>query len=265
MIRDCIIRISLIALYVMLMLVSCSKTDNLLSLELPSPDPNSVSIDKAILKASSFVKSKGLLPQTKGTPNEIKEVFTIRDSEELPIVHVINFESGGFTLISADDRIDPVLAFSEKGSFPSSKKEYPLGLNIWMEMIAKKIQFNRNNNIQQSAIIKHLWDRTSDELIPTKSVPIDTTLTPPNVENRQIGPLLSTLWHQLYPYNYDLPTVSYNGSSRTAYVGCGPLSIAQIMRYHEFPNSFLWNQMPNMTTTPSSAISDLIYDIMCVH
>lgn len=253
--------IALTASFGMFLFISCSNKDSLPALELSSSDPFSVSINEAVLKASSFVESKGLLLPTKGASIDIKDAFTITSPEKLPIIHVINFNDGGFTLISADKRIEPILAFSEKGRFPFSSEDYPLGLKIWVDRVVNRIQSIHDNDIQQDEIYKQLWQQVSCDLINTRSVPIDTTLTPPDVEDREIGPLLSTQWHQCSPYNDGLPTVSYNGLSHTAYVGCGPLSIAQIMKYHEFPSSFSWNQMPNIATSPSSAISYLIHDI----
>lgn len=59
------------------------------------------------------------------------------------------------------------------------------------------------------------------------------------------GSLITTLWGQNVPYNYYIPNCYP--------VGCGPLAIAQIMKYWEYPPSFNWTNMPNYAYTISNA------------
>ena len=56
------------------------------------------------------------------------------------------------------------------------------------------------------------------------------------------SPLTQTQWRQNGIYNDSIP----EGNDYT--VGCGPLAVSQIMRYHEHPNTFNWNSMPNKAT-----------------
>jgi hypothetical protein len=51
-------------------------------------------------------------------------------------------------------------------------------------------------------------------------------------KNEQVGPLLSTQWHQGPPFN-DL----CNGRS----AGCGAIAVAQVMKDYQYPQSFSWN------------------------
>jgi len=70
-------------------------------------------------------------------------------------------------------------------------------------------------------------------------------------KHTQYGPLLSTQWNQGYPFNY-----LNNGTS----IGCLPVAMAQVMRYHQWPANFNWINMPNSYNgTNASAIinSDL--------
>lgn len=58
----------------------------------------------------------------------------------------------------------------------------------------------------------------------------------------QVGPLVSTSWHQGYPYNADCPL----GDGGRCVVGCGATALAQIMWYHQWPpagegsHSYYW-------------------------
>ncbi|MFV0311012.1 MAG: C10 family peptidase [Dysgonomonas sp.] len=61
-------------------------------------------------------------------------------------------------------------------------------------------------------------------------------------KNEQVGPLLSTQWHQNPPFN-DL----CDGHS----AGCGAIAVAQVMKYYQYPSTFTlngytfnWNNIP---------------------
>lgn len=66
--------------------------------------------------------------------NNVQRVEPIFGNGEKPLFYVVNYKEGGFVIMSADNRIYPVLAFSSSGTFPLKEKEYPSGLAIgyWM-------------------------------------------------------------------------------------------------------------------------------------
>lgn len=64
------------------------------------------------------------------------------------------------------------------------------------------------------------------------------------------GPLIGTSWHQGTPYNELVPS---------KYAGCVPIAMAQIMKYHKWPNNYDWNNMKSSGATYDT--QRLIYDI----
>ncbi|MCL1973387.1 MAG: C10 family peptidase, partial [Bacteroidetes bacterium] len=62
----------------------------------------------------------------------------------------------------------------------------------------------------------------------------------PSGLNYQVGPLINTKWNQGSPFNFFC-----NGY----YAGCATIALAQIMRFHHYPTSFNWNNMPNTGAT----------------
>ncbi|UCD16540.1 MAG: C10 family peptidase [Candidatus Zixiibacteriota bacterium] len=52
-----------------------------------------------------------------------------------------------------------------------------------------------------------------------------------NLNLAEVGPLLTTAWHQNYPYNNDCPM----GDGGRTLVGCVATAAAQIMAYHQWP------------------------------
>ena len=57
------------------------------------------------------------------------------------------------------------------------------------------------------------------------------------------GPLLTTKWHQRYPYNI----------TKYDYLGCVTIATAQIMKYFRHPTIFNWDNMPDSMQLPSES------------
>jgi len=84
-----------------------------------------------------------------------------------------------------------------------------------------------------------------------------------------VGPLLTTQWHQDAPFNASVQlVVDNNGNLVRAKAGCVAVAIAQIMKYHKysynFNFSFNWNLMPDIgqNTNPATHHTpDFIYDV----
>ena len=58
-----------------------------------------------------------------------------------------------------------------------------------------------------------------------------------NTKRNCVGPLLSTKWHQNSPFNAKCPNQSK--------AGCVAIAMAQIMKFHEHPKTYNWNNMPD--------------------
>ena len=51
---------------------------------------------------------------------QVKNVQTFKDDNGAPLYHVVSLEPSGFVIIPADDRIEPIIAFSDNGHFDPS-------------------------------------------------------------------------------------------------------------------------------------------------
>ena len=119
-------------------IISCSVEDintSSISTEMEQ-DFHYVSSDEAIIIANSFVQENGVIPVIKSEDLKIMNHYSINDSSNQPLLHVINYDRGGFAIVSADDRLQPIQAYSESGSFDCNEENYPLGLKIWVESTA---------------------------------------------------------------------------------------------------------------------------------
>lgn len=64
-------------------------------------------------------------------------------------------------------------------------------------------------------------------------------------ENEEVAPLLSTAWGQSVGYNMYVPN--------QIAVGCLPVAMGQIMKYHQYPQHYAWNDMENAYATSTTA------------
>lgn len=72
----------------------------------------------------------------------------------------------------------------------------------------------------------------------------------PNFYIGGVDALMSTKWHQDSPFNANC----FTSDSLQAKVGCIAVALGQIMRYHEWPSTFNWSNMPDYTSTSTTAL-----------
>ena len=243
------------------LLYSCSHQDNLA--ELSNFEDNNFSKDQNtnfistsqiediandIFVTNNTVFSKG------GEKKDIRDIKPIGSDENLPSYYVINYEDGGFLIMSSDKRALPVLAFSEEHNFNLDTNTFPGSLVDWLKSQDEYILKVRDGVADGSIITvgEELWEianienyissKTNDK---NKTIASKSSCSGPTV-TLQYGPLTSTTWGQLDGYNNSAPdydcTNTDNGRTPT---GCVATAMAQIMKYHEHPSSYNWSIMPD--------------------
>jgi hypothetical protein len=99
------------------------------------------------------------------------------------------------------------------------------GVLSWIEYRKELMAYVRIHDIPASPDVSAHWKNLL-EGIPSR--------TATNV----VTPLLTSVWGQLWPYNSLCPS-DPNGSGGYVAAGCGPLAMAQILRYHHYPSQGL--------------------------
>ncbi|MFO7668148.1 MAG: C10 family peptidase [Bacteroidales bacterium] len=121
-----------------------------------------------------------------------------------------------------------------------------------------KIQLSNSEQSPEAEILwNHVQQSIIDEVTSHKAVPPDDCYD--HTEIYTCGPLGIPTWHQNAPYKGDLPYINCNGSQFQVKVGCMPLAMAAVMRYHEHPTSYNWSQMyyGYSTSTTEAIIADI--------
>jgi hypothetical protein len=165
--------------------------------------------------------------------------------QEEPLYYVFTMNGdGGFIIIAGDDVAKPVLGYSDEGTYDESNPN----LAYWMETLAQEIADAIENGVSQDAQTKADWEvlESDNSISPTAS-------------GDYVDPLVKTKWNQNAPYNNLCPKIS----GTFTHTGCVATTMAQIMKYHEYPTTRTVI-IPGYTTRTKkisiSAIPGMTYD-----
>lgn len=149
-----------------------------------------------------------------GSSPRLLLTHTQSTADGTPAVYVFNNDGGGFILIAADDRPDPVLGYSREGAFTLHPHDLPqryLLETYALDMTpghAEKRKLDKRRKAPR---------RYTDEADSIPSI---------------VDPLLGGIqWDQDYPYFNECPR--YNNLPTVT--GCVATAVAQIMRYWKHP------------------------------
>lgn len=74
----------------------------------------------------------------------------------------------------------------------------------------------------------------------------------------RVQPMIQTRWLQAFGFNDAVPSV---GTSSHPKLGCTTIAAGQIMKYHEYPNTFDWSLM--LPTSATDASRQFLYELAC--
>ena len=250
---------------------------------------NPVDLQRAKQVGQSFLKTRpkmqrgnkalqfNLVKTEKATINKVQSngsILRSAASEEMPMFYVFNNDGGGFVIVSGDDRVKPVLGYSETNSFDPNN--IPPNTAAWLDGYKEQIRYVIENDIATSDEIQKEWS----------TVEAGTNLNMP-ASTQASAPLIQTQWNQS-PYYNNLCPYDYSVGARTI-TGCVATAMAQVMNYWQYPTTgtgshsynpanssygtlfadfgntiYDWNNMPNALTSLSSpeqikAVATLMY------
>ena len=128
----------------------------------------------------------------------------------------------GFVIVSGDDRVKPILAYSTKGQYdPQHVSE---GFAFTLDAFRKEIQYVREHDLTA----------TSDIVAEWKSVNEAGGLNRSHQTRVVVDELCQTLWHQNYPWNSQCPE-DPEGDGGHVYAGCVATAMGQVMKFWGWP------------------------------
>jgi len=140
---------------------------------------------------------------------------------EMPMLHVWAVGENGFVIVSASDRVAPVLAYSFNS--PATRDVNPEAA-FWLKIFNSQIQAAEQTPGYMAEGAAAQWNSLLTSPVP-----------PTPVNSINVPQLVSTRWNQSEPYNNYCP---YDSVRHTrAVVGCVATAMAQVMKYWNHPSS----------------------------
>jgi hypothetical protein len=192
----------------------------------------------------------------------------------VPVYYIYNVSESAFVIVSADERIDPVLGYSFQTNFDN--ENIPDGLK-WLlgeykEQIYEVVSGNLNYDHKE---ITEEWGKYEITNGQKSNQP-----TPPLLLS--VGPLTTTTWSQECYYNAQCPVDNSSTDCGRAPVGCVATAFAQVMKYYNHPAqgtgstsyscppygtisanfgaaTYNWAAMPNILSSNSPEVAKLLF------
>ncbi|MES2587890.1 MAG: thiol protease/hemagglutinin PrtT [Bacteroidota bacterium] len=204
----------------------------------------------------AFLKSKQLTIDVSNL-----QLIYKSNSNEATYFYVFNINHG-FIIVSGDDHVSPVLAYSNNKTF--DLQNIPQNVQKWLEEYKNQIRYVIENNVEADEETKAKWENLLNK---TQSE---------SIEKSAVAPLMQTTWDQSPYVNAMCP-----GGSVT---GCVATAMAQIMKYWNYPatgsgfhsynhatygtlsanfaaSTYNWSSMPNDVNSANSAVAKLMSDV----
>ncbi|GAA4470304.1 hypothetical protein GCM10023093_31350 [Nemorincola caseinilytica] len=187
------------------------------------------------------------------------------DGRTVADLYVFNIKNGqGFVLVSGDDRVAPVLAYSDEASFHIDQVA-PAAV-VWVNWYKRQIEYVVTHQLDPKVGTAEKW--ASLKIVAAAPTAARTT---------SVAPMLTTLWNQSPNYNALCPGI---GSS-LAVTGCVATAMAQVMKFWNWPvmgdgmhtyedmtygpltadfgaTTYQWSSMPNSISIANNAIATLM-------
>jgi hypothetical protein len=188
------------------------------------------------------------LKSTLGTA--VSDVATFKDSIGSNLYYVVYLKPSGFVILPADDRVEPIIAFSSEGQYVDSD-DNPLGALVRKDLPGRMAHVRKQDSTKDTA------DTSSPQQLDNVQKKWDTLLTAQaeleyglsSISDVRVAPLVQSKWSQ--------STVSgsncYNYYTPNNYVsGCVATALSQLMRFHQRPTTSVGTAAYSITVDGTS-------------
>ncbi|MCP4612349.1 MAG: hypothetical protein GY845_26935 [Planctomycetes bacterium] len=187
--------------------------------------------DEAGMVVAGWLKSN-VRPLGMELGGSVFSVDTFTDDDGDPAYYVVYLEPEGFVIVSADDLVEPIIAFADEGVFDPSS-ENPLGALVTRDIKGRIAGVRNTISLQTEGAVwaQGKWRHFID--VAENSENGISLLGANSISNVRIEPLVKSKWGQTTTCGKD----SFNYYTVNNYpCGCTATAMAQVMRYHEYPN-----------------------------
>lgn len=139
------------------------------------------------------------------------------------VYYALDFADGGWVIVSSEDHVTPVLAYSYEGLY--TREDQPPQFIAWMEGYAKQIEYARRLALPATESVKESWEHLKTN---------DPSILIADHSGKEVTPMLTSTWNQGNPYNFLCPA-DPSGPGGHVYSGCVATAMAQVLYYYRWP------------------------------
>ncbi len=152
---------------------------------------------------------------------DLELAYTSMTQKGKAVFYVFANKGKGFVIVSADDRMRPILGYSGENTF--NGEDINPNLNTFFCNYVSTMEYVADNDFERSDYAKNDWDCLKR-----------TGRLSHNRTNNSVKPLVTTTWNQSDIYNSMCPEdpAGFGGHVKS---GCVANAMAQIMNYWEWP------------------------------
>jgi hypothetical protein len=178
------------------------------------------------------------------------------------LAYVFDLSPQGFVVVSGDNDLPPVIAYSEHGSFPRDEDPENILLHMLREDLGLRLDAVELTDAEMIEANHDQWEG----LLSGDRLYLDPGESWPEVGATWTGGWVESAWHQRSPYN-DLCPIDPETGERCA-VGCTGTAMAQIVNYWQYPSSITFSEEDSYVTysrdieiyAPDASISYIDYN-----
>ena len=189
---------------------------------------------EAEMVVSGWLKAS---PQPLGATlgRQVRDIETFTGQDDRPAYYIVNLEPSGYVIVSADNRIEPIIGFAADGTYDLSFENPLLALVTGdlggrVEAVRNTYYLQTTAETQAAGSPQGKWRRFID--LAEDSEGGFGMMSLRNVGDIRVLPLLQSQWGQTKSCGDNL----YNYYTPSNYpCGCVATTMAQVMRYYEYP------------------------------
>ena len=152
--------------------------------------------------------------------------------------------ASSFVIVSAQDVATPILGYSDEGPFDADA--IPEQMEWWLQDYARQIQYCLEENVVPFDKTIREWELIRE----TGKLSDERALT-------AVTPLLTSTWHQNWPYNKFCPEAANTSPDLNGhkYAGCVACAMSQVMRKWNYPETGYGEHTYNPSGSPQQSVN----------
>ena len=179
----------------------------------------------------------------------IGKVQTFSDTAGSALYHVVYLEPAGFIIVPADDRIEPIIAFSSEGTYEASDTN-PLGALVSRDLPGRMTRIRKQDANQETVTTtspKQMSAQQKWDTLLTTTSELEYGIA--TVSDMRVAPLVQSKWNQSTVNSSNC----YNYYTPNNYVtGCVATALSQLMRFHQAPTTSVGTATYTITVDSTS-------------